>query len=296
MIFIEKMKSGVTMRVCELADNLDEYLVSLKDDELSDNTIKRYNTQIKKFIEYLRDDDELTKQRYIDFRTILTESKEINTVNQYIVAINKYLSYLHYDNLKIKQLRVQRRQSLDNVASVSDFKRLISRTNKFNDVETKLMMQCMAFTGNRVSELKFFTYESVKEAKKKNNTIFIKNKGKYRELTLPTWLIHDLLKYCQERKIKGLIFESKHNVGHVYNRSTINRRMKKYAGKCKVKLSVAHPHSLRHLYGKQMLKLSHGDYRETADFMGHFSEKTTRIYTQLSSKEKKDVANLLKYK
>ena len=43
--FYWKMKSGGIMRVYELADNLDEYLVSLKDDELSDNTIKRYNTQ-----------------------------------------------------------------------------------------------------------------------------------------------------------------------------------------------------------------------------------------------------------
>ena len=38
--FYWKMKSGGIMRVYELADNLDEYLVSLKDDELSDNTIK----------------------------------------------------------------------------------------------------------------------------------------------------------------------------------------------------------------------------------------------------------------
>lgn len=284
------------MKSEELVLNLEEYLTSLKDDELSDNTIARYKTQNKKLIEFLKDDQYFTKQRYIDFRSYLVDFLEINTVNQYIVSINKYLKFLNHEELKVKQLRQQRRQSLDNVASITDYKRLLRKTNESDDEETKLMLQSIAQTGNRVSEFVHFTLDSLKEAKKNNNTLKIKSKGKYRELTFPSWLLNDLIKFARKNNRKGLIFESSNNPGKVYHRSTINRRMKKYAGRSKINLKVAHPHSLRHLYGKQMLKLSNGDYRETADFMGHFNESTTRIYTQLSTKEKKEVANSLKYK
>lgn len=51
-----------------------------------------------------------------------------------------------------------------------------------------------------------------------------------------------------------------------------------------------HPHSFRHLFAKDFLA-NGGDIVTLADILGHSSLETTRIYTQLSLAEQRDLLN-----
>ena len=64
------------------------------------------------------------------------------------------------------------------------------------------MMETMGATGVRVSELKFFRVENIR-----NGMIKVWNKGKYRIVILPTALRKKLLLYMKKNNIcSGMIF------------------------------------------------------------------------------------------
>lgn len=85
------------------------------------------------------------------------------------------------------------------------------------------MMETMCSTGIRVSELKFFTVESVR-----SGIVRVWNKGKYRLVVLPEKLCVKLEKYIVDRKLQsGMVFVTRN--GKPVDRSNIWREMKKLA-------------------------------------------------------------------
>ena len=278
-----------------LEENLDEFLLSLKDEEKSDNTIKKYKHDIVNFIKYIKKlgKNNFTKNDYINYRNLSKNNGfAISSINGYIVIINKYLKFLNYDNFKIKVLKVQRKTSVENVPSTSDYKRFLRAAKKHNLMDAYYIIQIISYSGIRVSEIKFITIESLRESKK-DKCILVLNKGKYREIFIPRWLIRELLNYSKDNNIKtGYLFPSPKIKGSMIVNSTIWRKLQKVAGYAKCNKKYAHPHGLRHFFGKEFLKQTNNDYRKLADYMGHNNPNTTQIYTQLSREEKaKEIEN-----
>lgn len=278
-----------------LEDNLDEFLLILKDEEKSDNTIKKYKHDIVNFIKYIKmlGKNNFTKNDYINYRNLSKNNGfAISSINGYIVIINKYLKFLNYDNFKIKVLKVQRKTSVENVPSTSDYKRFLRAAKKHNLMDAYYIIQIISYSGIRVSEIKFITIESLRESKK-DKCILVLNKGKYREIFIPRWLIRELLNYSKDNNIKtGYLFPSPKIKGAMIVNSTIWRKLQKVAGYAKCNKKYAHPHGLRHFFGKEFLKQTNNDYRKLADYMGHNNPNTTQIYTQLSREEKaKEIEN-----
>lgn len=226
---------------------------------------------------------EFLKLDYSAYKNYLLDEKkqQIKTINKKVVVINKYLTYLEHDDLKVKQLREQLHYSLENVPNSSDFGRILRAAKKEDELSYYLALT-LAYTGIRVSEIKFFTVENLKDSKAKKY-IPIMNKGKYRELTIPKWLRRDLLNYAKEHHIEsGHIFLNKY--GQLISRQTAWKKIKKITGLAKVSLDKGHPHALRHLFGKELLKYS-GDRQFLMNIMGHSNRKTSEIYTQQSREE-----------
>lgn len=278
------------MRKGELINNLEDYLTELLDSELSDGTIKVYKNAIEQLIGYLP--NSFSKKDVIDYKNYLLNElkREIKTVNLHIIAINKYFKWLDHPELKIKQIKTQRKNSVENVATVSDFKRLI-RMAKKSDIEIYYIMQIFAYSGIREGELKYITVEGLNE-----KAYRVSNKGKTRDIIIPQWLKRELKHYCKEKRIKeGVIFKSKRNPNKPIPPSTIWEKMQRVAGKARVNKKVAHPHSLRHRFAKSYLLEHQGAYPELADILGHNDIKTTSIYTQTSLDEKKEQIDNLRF-
>ena len=262
------------MLVDELKNNLNNFILELKENELVDSSINRYKSIINNFIKYLEDYkiSILTKLDYSKYKDYLKNKYKTKTVNNHIVIINKYLNFLGLQDLKVKQLKQQTSHSTENVPNNIDFKRMIRVGNKKELEETVLIIETIAYTGIRVSELQYFTIENLKKSKV-TKVIGFYSKGKYREIIIPKWLRRELLNYAKLRKItESYIFKSYKNSLNPMPRGTVWRKIRKLGGYAKINLNKAHPHALRHLFGKEYLKYCN-DRQQLMNIMGHSSTK-----------------------
>ncbi|MDD2208161.1 MAG: tyrosine-type recombinase/integrase [Bacilli bacterium] len=279
-----------------LIDNLEEYILELQDNELAKKSYSKYKYDISKFIKFLGDKPRFIKNDYLEYiGSLIKKEYKISSVNSYIVSINKYLIYLKYENLKIKTKKVQRKQSVENVISIIDYKRLLRISKKNEYLDTYWILRLIAGTGIRVSEVQYFTIESLSAAKDKDNVVMVNNKGKWREVSISTELIRNLLKHGQSNGIKsGYLFLKRNDPTKPITPNAIWKRIQKIAGIAKINKKYAHPHSLRHLFAKTYLSVNPGEYMALADLLGHEDVRTTAIYTQESRKEKKAKVTELK--
>lgn len=268
-----------------------EFVMDLKINEKSANTIKNYKQGIKHFIDALPDDCEITKAHTLGYKEqLLNSSYKPSTISSYIVAMNKYLKWLGVPDLRVKQLKLQRKSSLADVLTPDEYKRLLRKARANGQADTYLIMKVLANTGIRIAELKYFTVENLK-----SNYLQINNKGKIRTVPIRQDLARELRKYCRDRNIReGTIFPGK-NKGKQLAVSTIWRRLQRLAGELKIKKTKIHPHSFRHLFARQFLKENSNGLAELADILGHESLETTRIYLVSTDAEKKRKLEDLKY-
>ena len=267
----------------EYIDGIDDFIQKLKYEEKAESTLIKYHTDLLKFADFLKDGKDITKDDVISFKKFLNEIYLPASINSFIVVLNKYFKYLKREDLCVKQLKLQRKRSLEDVLTVTDYKRLLRIAKKKEDMESYYIMKILGTTGIRIDELKWFTAESIKK-----NIIEVRNKGKIRNVYLRQDLARELRKYCRAEKIKeGQIFR--------LHRTTIWRRLKKYAGMAKVKSSKVHPHSFRHMFSKLYLAQTGNDYMGLADILGHNSLDTTRIYQVSSDQEKREKLERLKF-
>ncbi len=278
----------------ELLLKLDEWINEQKFQEYSENTLKQYKANVHKFINWLKDEEEITKQTTIDYKKYLYELNPrpaTSSINTWIIELNKFLKWLELKDLTIKKIKQQIKTSTKEILSITDYKRLLRHSKNMGLIKLHYIMKVLAMTGIRISELKYFTVENLK-----SNYIVAFNKGKERNIIVRQDLARELRKYCKEEKINaGYIFTGKIK-DQMLSPSTIWRQMKKVAGKSKVNKNKVHAHSFRHLFAQVFLDEYSNNITELADILGHNSLETTRLYTRTSNAQKKSKLEKLSFK
>lgn len=276
----------------DLYENLDQYKQDLILAELSKRSINKYIHDAECFITFLQKDD-FDKSDLIEYKqSLYKKTSKASTINSAIISINKYLRYLKHPEMCLKQVKTQRKNSVENVITVSQFRRLLRYAKATDNLDTYYILLIIGYSGIRVSELKYFTVENIKQ-----RSIEITNKGKTRTIILPNWLLTELRRYYHYLGLKeGYLFRSPLKPDAMIDPSTVWRKIRRIAGIAKVSLAVAHPHSIRHRFAKQFLLLHPGDYPELADILGHNDIKTTSIYTQTTKEEKAEEINSFNYR
>lgn len=286
------------MNKIEIINNLNKWIENQRLLELSNKTLIQYQNSITKFIKYLTEENInlIDKKTLIKYKEYLNKiSNSANSKNLWIISLNKYLKYLGYSNLILKQFKTQNKfYTYDNM-TFADYKRLLRIAKRENMTQDYLIMKVLAMTGIRVSELEFFTIENLKLAN--DNILRIQNKGKERDIPLRDDLARELRKYSRQNKIKkGYIFRSYKNQINKVNPTTIWKHLKKISGIARVKTKVVHAHSFRHLFADKFLETYPGNVILLAEFLGHSSLETTRIYVKKTLKQKKEMLAKLKFK
>lgn len=182
--------------------------------------------------------------------------------------------------MKVKTLKIQRRIFTDRESelSKSEYERLLIAAKSRNDDRLYYLMQTVASTGLRVSEIKYVTCEAVKLGKATINC-----KGKIREIFLPKKLCKMLKAYIKSQNIKsGSVFVSR--TGKPLDRHLIWKLLKSICDDAGVSRDKVFPHNLRHLFARTFYSLQK-DIVRLADILGHSSVETTRIYTMESGTE-----------
>ena len=261
------------------AKEIESYLIFLKEQEKSKETIEKYKRELYDLLKFLSQKD-LTKEVLILWKTKLQNNYSASSVNGKLVAANGFFSFLGRHDLRMKLLKIQKEifSKEEKELTRQEYVRLVKTAQKKGNIRLSLVIQTICATGIRVSELQFITVEALRKGCAEVNC-----KGKRRIIFLPEKLQKLLLKYAKNHGIgEGHVFITKG--GHPLNRSNIWADMKKLCMEAQVSPEKVFPHNLRHLFARTFYSLEK-DIAKLADWLGHSSIETTRIYIMESGKE-----------
>ena len=241
-IFMERI---ITMEMIK------KYKLYLREEEKSRATIEKYARDLKKLIAYA-DGREITKGLMVDYKEMLYETGKykISSINSYLVAANRFFEYMKWQELKVKTYHIQREAFYpeNRCLTKREYKRLLKEARKEKKLRLYFILETLASTGMRVSELKFLTVGAVRDGR-----VQIHNKGKVRTVLLTGQLRKQLLLYAaQEHILAGAVFCTK--TGRPVDRSNVWREMKELCKQAHVSMEKVFPHNLRHLFARCFYK------------------------------------------
>ena len=168
------------MTKADLKIKLIDWEKELKENELSKKTISSYKSDINKFFDFVRDDDEpITKDTLINYKDKMkSDNKKSSSINRSIISINKFFSFCGQD-MSLKNVKIQKQNTFDNLLTQKELKGILNQAEKQNEYQIYYIVKSLVLTGIRYSELKYITVEACKDKK-----ITIENKGKIRNIPL----------------------------------------------------------------------------------------------------------------
>lgn len=268
------------MENCEQKMELEHYRQMLSEEEKSAATIKKYVSDVADFLQFAEGGEDISKEIVIAYKQKLIAEYAVATVNTKIASINGYLKYIGRHECTVKALKVQREafRSEERELTKDEYYRLLEAAKESGNQRLYYLMQTLASTGIRISELPFITVESLSAG-----LVIVSLKGKTRTVLLSKKLSSKLKQYCKEKNIRtGSVFVTRN--GNPVDRSNVFREMKSLCEKAGVDNRKVFPHNFRHLFACVYYH-AEKDISHLADILGHSSINTTRIYLVKSSTE-----------
>lgn len=260
-------------------EQIEEFRQYLYERENARATIQKYISDIETFFNYLAGEAIVDKQKLLNYKEWLLRRYAVSSANSMLAALNQFLEFLELDFLKVKRIKVQKSLFLQEEKELTreEYRKLVQTALAEGKEQLALCMETIASTGIRISELEFFTVESIRR-----DYIEIVNKGKYRRIFLPKVLRQKLLFFARKNGIRrGAIFITR--TGKKKCRSNIWREMKALKEKAGINGNKIFPHNLRHLFARTYYSITK-DLAGLGDLLGHSSLNVTRIYTSNTGK------------
>ncbi len=256
-----------------------DFKLYLYEEEKSDNTIEKYMRDIRFFMEWLMD-REFDKSVVLEYKRELIEKYAPASVNSMLSSLNALFLYLNWYDMKVKTLKIQRQlfASKDKELTKAEYERLLTAAKNKNNEQLYYLIQTIASTGIRISELSAISVEAVNTGQATINC-----KGKLRQVFLPKALCKMLKDYIRKRNIKsGSVFVTR--TGKPLDRCRVWKLLKDLCESANVSKDKVFPHNFRHLFARTFYSLQK-DIVRLADILGHSSVNTTRLYTMESGIE-----------
>lgn len=264
------------------------FAAELARQERSAATIQKYTRDLEKLRAFAGGCIQ-KKEQLIAFKAHLEQKGYApSSINAALAAVNQYLKQAGAGEWQLRFVKVQRDvfRSRERELSAKEYQRLVDQARKNKNERLELLLQTLASTGIRVSELRGITVKAARTGRAR-----ISLKGKIRVVLLPRELCRRLLAYCAARAIRqGPVFVSRS--GRPLCRTNIWQMLKTLAKQARVQTKKVFPHNLRHLFAVTYYK-KYRDVVRLADILGHSSVNTTRIYTTKSDREQMARLNTL---
>ena len=269
------------MRIIRVKD-IENFREAMKDRDRSKHTIEEHVRNVKRLREFLGKRG-LNRQRAREFRDSLEGHYKNSSINTMLAGINSFLSFMDWEDCRVKGPRVQRSPYLDANQKLTpeEYKAMVDECVKLGEDRTEKLIQAMANTGARVSELPYFTVEQVSTGK-----VEVKCKGKSRIISLDEDLVDLLLRFAEKHGIEsGPIFITRS--GKPVHRSYVWRLMKRLCARLGIDPRKVFPHSLRRLFAREYYAVSK-DLVALSALMGHSDVNTTNIYLRGTEQEHRE--------
>ena len=263
-----------TINNCQIR-GFSDYLVR---EEKSNATCEKYIRDVHSFWMFAGN-NQVTKELVVAWKKeLLEKGYAVRSINSMLASVNSFFGFLGWHDCKVKNIRLQQQTycAEEKELTKAEYLRLLeaSRGNE----QLNLVIQTICGTGIRVSELRYFTVEAVRQGE-----VTVNCKSKTRTILVPGKLRKLLLHYAKQKHITtGTIFVGKN--GKPLDRSSIWRQMKQLCEAAGVKESKVFPHNLRKLFARTFYGIEK-DIAKLADILGHSSINTTRIYIMTTGME-----------
>ena len=257
---------------------LEDFQAHLIYEERSSATVEKYLRDVRAFFVFLGE-RELVKEEMVQYKRQLQEQGyAVRSVNSMLAGVHNYLDFAEIPECKVKILKVQKEtySAQEKELTMAEYKRLVHAAE--GNERMKFVIETICATGIRVSELRYFTIEAVKQGE-----VIVQCKNKIRKIFIPKSLKKVLIKYARKRNIdSGPVFITRGK--KPLDRSYIWAQMKKLCAAAGINPPKAFPHNLRKLFARTFYGKDK-DIAKLADLLGHSSIETIRLYLRTSGDE-----------
>ena len=259
-------------------ERIEEYCLWLQENERSRGTISKYYYYLCQLQGFLGR-TQVSKEGVVLWKEALRRRLSPLTVNCALAAVNGFFRYWGWEGCVTKLYKVSREIFCPEERELlqDEYLRLIRQARENGNERMELLLQTMATSGIRVSELPYITLEAAG-----SGVAEVDCKGRIRKIFLCRELCRRVTDYARRSGItSGMLFITR--TGRPMDRSNIWRAMKKLGEQAGVGTRKVFPHNLRHLFARSYYQMEK-DLGKLADLLGHSSINTTRIYTIESGK------------
>lgn len=283
----------------DLINKFTEYLII--DKKYSENTIKAYNNDLKKFKNFFKNKDinKINENNIREYLKYLNkENDDTRTISHNISTLRSFYKFLLIEkilkNNPMEYIELPKtKKTLPKTLSIEEIDKLldINLTDSFS-YRNKAMLELMYSSGLRVSEL---INVKIHDIDTSNCIIRIMGKGsKERIVPLGDYAIRYIELYLKEhreklikRELNDYLFLNNH--GKKMTRQGFFKILKGIAREKNIKTEFS-PHTLRHSFATHLLN-GGADLRSIQEMLGHSDISTTQIYTHVSKEKLKENYN-----
>lgn len=164
----------------ETQNELERFRDYLREQEKSSHTIEKYCRDVRKFLMFAG--EEWDKNTIISFKEYLQAHYKTSSANSMLASLNSYFHFIGRQEYCVRTFRVQKRIFCDERREMtrSDYQKLVKAARGRGDERLCAILQTIASTGIRISELSYITAESLAQGE-----VVIDCKGKQRVILLP---------------------------------------------------------------------------------------------------------------
>ena len=274
-----------------ILNDIKEYLVFVSQvKNLSENTSKSYERDLKKLDSFLKDLN-ISNYSQINIETcsawigsLYSQNNNPRSIQRHLSSAKGFFRFLKKNNLIDSSpfdlvTAPKSSSTLPEVLSPEDVEQLLNfKPTNMIEIRDMAIVELMYSSGLRVSETVNININDFEENK---SFLRVLGKGaKTRLVPMGRFAINAINNWLKERdklqsNTDALFLNAK---GTRLTVRSIQLRLKKMA--VKQGLPPIHPHMLRHSFATHMLESS-GDLRTIQELLGHSSLSTTQIYTKL---------------
>lgn len=292
----------------------DEFLQVIQSTKnLSDKTILAYHSDLNDFQEFLQD-NELDETVILKYVQMLSKERGLkdNTVCRKLITLKMFFGFLYeqgYTGVNYYQnhhFRYKKERKLPKTLAVKETSKLLTyltdcaakettEFEKWKNIRNLALIDVLISTGIRIAEASNISLGDIIHSER---TILIHGKGRKQRLIYiscnETW--NNLARWLKVRKSRPTntdkVFVNRfgeqlsiHGIEYIYNSTKTA---------CGIN-NKSTPHYLRHTFATNLLA-NGADLRSVQEILGHSSVATTEIYTEVTTKRKKQVLNKYNYR
>ena len=280
---------------------------------LSDKTTIAYSSDLCDFVKFIGE-KQIGTSTIIDYVNHLSTERYLqgSSINRKLVVLKMFFEFLHINNYiesnyyNCHIFRYKKERKLPKTITIKDAEKLLNHLEnqcniakqgyaKWLAARNLALLDVLISTGIRIEEASNITLNDIIIAER---TILIHGKGRKQRLIYiscsQTWL--NLMNWLKIRKLRNIYTDrafvnrygetlSIHGIEYIFNSIKMSSEINENAT----------PHYLRHTFATNLLA-NGADLRSVQEILGHSSVSTTEIYTEVTTKRKKQVLNKYNYR